>query len=140
MKPGARIPVDGTVYEGAGSVDESMLTGESLPVEKSIGSEVIGGSVSVNGALYVTVTKTGRDTTLSKIIKFVEDAQGHKAPIAKIADKVAGVFVPIVIVISIISAAIWLICGKDISFALKIFTSVWLSPAPVLWVLQHQQL
>ena len=130
VKPGARIPVDGTVYEGAGSVDESMLTGESLPVEKSIGSEVIGGSVSVNGALYVTVTKTGRDTTLSKIIKFVEDAQGHKAPIAKIADKVAGVFVPIVIVISIISAAIWLICGKDISFALKIFTSVLVIACP----------
>ncbi|MBE6892136.1 MAG: copper-translocating P-type ATPase [Ruminococcaceae bacterium] len=130
VKPGARIPVDGIVYDGTGSVDESMLTGESLPVEKNIGSEVIGGSVSVNGALYVTVTKTGEDTTLSKIIKFVEDAQGHKAPIAKIADKVAGVFVPIVITISIISAVIWLICGKDISFALKIFTSVLVIACP----------
>ena len=130
VKPGARIPVDGIVYDGTGSVDESMLTGESLPVEKNIGSEVIGGSVSVNGALYVTVTKTGEDTTLSKIIKFVEDAQGHKAPIAKIADKVAGVFVPIVIAISIISAVIWLICGKDISFALKIFTSVLVIACP----------
>ena len=130
VKPGARIPVDGKVYEGIGNVDESMLTGESLPVEKNIGSEVIGGSVSVNGALYVTVTKTGEDTTLSKIIKFVEDAQGHKAPIAKIADKVAGVFVPIVITIAVISAAIWLICGKDIAFALKIFTSVLVIACP----------
>ncbi len=130
VKPGSRIPVDGTVYDGTGSVDESMLTGESLPVEKSIGSEVIGGSVSVNGALYVTVTKTGSDTTLSKIIKFVEDAQGHKAPIAKIADKVAGVFVPIVIAISVISAVIWLICGKELSFALKIFTSVLVIACP----------
>jgi len=130
VKPGARIPVDGMVYDGMGSVDESMLTGESLPVEKTLGSEVIGGSISVNGALYVKVTKIGKDTTLSKIIKFVEDAQGHKAPIAKIADKVAGVFVPIVIAISILSAVIWLICGKDISFALKIFTSVLVIACP----------
>ncbi len=130
VKPGARIPVDGTVYEGTGSVDESMLTGESLPVEKTVGSEVIGGSVSVNGALYVKVTKTGNDTTLSKIIKFVEDAQGHKAPIAKIADKVAGVFVPIVIAIAVLASVIWLICGKEISFALKIFTSVLVIACP----------
>ena len=130
VKPGARVPVDGFVYDGKGSVDESMLTGESLPVEKALGSEVIGGSISVNGALYVKVTKTGEDTTLSKIIKFVEDAQGHKAPIAKIADKIAGVFVPIVIAIAILSSIIWLICGKEISFALKIFTSVLVIACP----------
>ncbi len=130
VKPGARIPVDGKIYSGSGSVDESMLTGESLPIEKNIGAEVIGGSISVNGAFYVNVTKTGNDTTLAKIIKFVEDAQGRKAPIAKIADKVAGIFVPTVILISIISAIIWLIAGKEISFALKIFTSVLVIACP----------
>ena len=130
VKPGARIPADGIVYNGSGSVNEAMLTGESLPVEKNIGSQVIGGSVSVNGALYVQVTKVGNDTTLSKIIKFVENAQGHKAPIAKIADKVAGVFVPAVIAISILSAVIWLLVGKDIAFALKIFTSVLVIACP----------
>lgn len=130
VKPGARIPLDGEVIEGSGGVDESMLTGESLPVEKAPGSEAIGGSISVNGALSVKITRTGEDTTLSKIIKIVEDAQGKKAPISKIADKVAGVFVPCVIAISILCVAVWLIAGQDISFVLRVFTSVLVIACP----------
>lgn len=130
VKPGAQIPLDGIVKEGKGSADESMLTGESMPVEKNVGDEVIGGSILSNGAIYVTVTATGSDTTLSKIIKFVEDAQGKKAPIAKMADKVAGVFVPIVMSIAAIAAVIWLIAGMEFAFALKIFTSVLVIACP----------
>ena len=87
VKPGARIPLDGVVVKGESSVNEAMLTGESLPVEKAEGSEVIGGSVNENGVLYVKVTRVGEDTTLSRIIRFVEDAQGKKAPISRTADK-----------------------------------------------------
>lgn len=130
VRPGARIPLDGIVSEGESSADESMLTGESMPVAKKPGSEVTGGSVSVDGAIYIKVTRVGKDTTLAKIIKFVEDAQGRKAPIAKTADKVAGVFVPVVMAVSVVSAAIWLISGKDIAFALKIFTSVLVIACP----------
>lgn len=130
VKPGAKIPLDGIVKDGSGGVDESMLTGESLPVEKTVGSEVIGGSISYNGALYVEVTRVGEDTTLSKIIKFVEEAQGKKAPISKIADKVAGVFVPTVIGIAVLASIIWIIAGKDVSFVLRIFTSVLVIACP----------
>ncbi|MGN0148747.1 MAG: heavy metal translocating P-type ATPase [Clostridia bacterium] len=130
VKPGAKIPLDGIVKSGSGGVDESMLTGESLPVEKSEGSEVIGGSISYNGALYVEITRIGEDTTLSKIIKFVEDAQGKKAPISKIADKVAGIFVPSVICIAVLASVIWMAAGKDFSFILRIFTSVLVIACP----------
>ncbi len=130
VKPGSKIPLDGVVIKGSSAVDESMLTGESLPVEKSIDDEVVGGSLNKEGILYIKVTRVGEDTTLSKIIKFVEDAQGKKAPISKIADKVAGVFVPIVIVIAFVSAIIWLLFGKDVSFALNIFTSVLVIACP----------
>jgi Cu+-exporting ATPase len=130
VKPGDKIPVDGIVIKGNSSVDQSMLTGESLPVEKTINDEVVGGSLNKEGILYVKVTRVGEETTLSKIIKFVEDAQGKKAPISKIADKVAGIFVPIVIAIAFISAIIWLLFGKDISFALNIFTSVLVIACP----------
>ena len=88
-----------------------MLTGESLPIEKTEGSLVTGGSINISGVIYVTVTKIGKDTALAKIIKFVEDAQNKKAPISKTADKVAGVFVPVVITIAVIAAAAWLIAG-----------------------------
>lgn len=124
VKHGAKIPLDGIVTEGSGSADEAMLTGESNPVEKHIGSEVIGGSISLGGALYVKVTRVGEDTTLAKIIKFVEDAQNKKAPIARTADKVAGFFVPLLIGIGLIAGIIWFIVNRDFSFALKIFTSV----------------
>ncbi len=124
VKHGAKIPLDGIVTEGTGSADESMLTGESCPVEKEEGSEVIGGSMCLGGAFYVKVTRTGENTTLAKIIKFVEDAQNKKAPIAGAADKVAGVFVPVLIGIGLLAGIIWFIINRDFAFALKIFTSV----------------
>lgn len=130
VKPGAKIPLDGVVTRGESSSDESMLTGESMPVPKTIGSAVTGGSINLNGVIYVKVTRVGGDTALAKIIKFVEDAQNKKAPISKTADKVAGIFVPAVIAIAVISAVIWLIAGKDISFALKVFTSVLVIACP----------
>ena len=130
VKPGESIPLDGKIIKGESSADESMLTGESLPIEKTEGSPVTGGSINISGVIYVTVTKIGKDTALAKIIKFVEDAQNKKAPISKTADKVAGVFVPVVITIAVIAAAAWLIAGKDISFALRVFTSVLVIACP----------
>ena len=130
VKPGESIPLDGKIIKGESSADESMLTGESLPIEKTEGSLVTGGSINISGVIYVTVTKIGKDTALAKIIKFVEDAQNKKAPISKTADKVAGVFVPVVITIAVIAAAVWLIAGKDISFVLRVFTSVLVIACP----------
>lgn len=130
VKPGARIPLDGVVTKGESSVNEAMLTGESLPVEKAEGSEVIGGSVNENGVLYVKVTRVGEDTTLARIIRFVEDAQGKKAPISRTADKVAGIFVPAVIVIAVLAAAVWAVAGKDFAFVLRVFTSVLVIACP----------
>ncbi len=130
VKPGSRIPLDGIVKEGTTSVDESMLTGESIPVEKEQGDTVIGGSMNYQGAIIVEVTHVGTDTTLSKIVKMMEDAQGKKAPISKLADKVAGYFVPVVIGIAFLSAIIWLIAGKDIAFVLTVFVSVLVIACP----------
>ena len=130
IRPGDRIAADGKVVQGESSVNEAMLTGESLPVEKHIGDEVIGGSINQDGALHVSVTRVGSDSTLSKIIQFVEDAQGKKAPISKLADRVAGVFVPVVMAIALIAAILWLIAGQDFSFALRIFTSVLVIACP----------
>lgn len=130
VQAGKSVPLDGIVVKGAGSINEAMLTGESLPVEKQEKSEVIGGSISVSGAIYVEITRKGDDTTLAKIVRFVEDAQGKKAPISKLADRVAGVFVPVVIGIASVSAIIWLILGSELSFALKIFTSVLVIACP----------
>ena len=130
VKPGVKIPLDGVVTEGSTSVDESMLTGESLPVEKTAGSTVTGGSINYNGAVTVRIERVGEDTTLSKIIRFVQEAQGKKAPISKIADKVAGVFVPIVIGIAVVAGVVWALVGKDASFVLRIFTSVLVIACP----------
>lgn len=130
IKPGERIPLDGIVEKGESSADESMLTGESLPVSKSAGSTATGGSVNLSGVLYVKVTKTGKDTVLAGIIRFVEEAQSKKAPISKTADRVAGVFVPVVMTIAVIAAAVWLIAGKEFSFALKVFTDVLVIACP----------
>ena len=130
VKPGARVPADGVVTQGESSVNEAMLTGESLPVEKSAGSEVIGGSVNQNGVLYVRVTRTGEDATLARIIRFVEDAQGKKAPISKTADKVAGVFVPTVIIIALLAAVAWAVAGQPFAFVLRVFTSVLVIACP----------
>ncbi|MCJ7835710.1 heavy metal translocating P-type ATPase [Cuneatibacter sp. NSJ-177] len=131
VKPGARIPLDGVVVSGVSSVDESMLTGESIPVEKKEGDAVIGGSVNFNGAMEVEVTRVGKETTLSKIVQLVEDAQGKKAPISKIADLVAGYFVPAVIAIALVAALAWAILGgKELSFVLTIFVSVLVIACP----------
>ncbi|MFI3207341.1 MAG: copper-translocating P-type ATPase, partial [Clostridia bacterium] len=130
VKAGQSVPLDGFVINGTGTVNESMLTGESMPILKQENSEIIGGSVLISGAVYVKVSKIGEDTTLAKIVKFVEDAQGKKAPISKVADKVAGVFVPVVIAIAFVSAVVWLIVGSEFSFALKIFTSILVIACP----------
>lgn len=130
VRSGAKIPLDGKITEGQGELDESMLTGESLPVLKGVGDSVTGGSLNLNGSLVIEVTHTGEDTTLAKIIKFVEDAGSKKAPISKTADKVAGIFVPAVLFIAFLSAVIWLIAGQNIAFALKVFTSVLVVACP----------
>ena len=130
IKPGMRIPLDGVVTEGNTSVDESMLTGESIPIEKNVNDTVIGGSVNYQGAIIIRVTHIGKETVLSKIIKMMEDAQGKKAPISKLADMVAGYFVPAVMGIAFLAAIIWMITGQDIAFALKIFVSVLVIACP----------
>lgn len=130
VKPGSKVPIDGVVTKGESGVDESMLTGESMPVHKQAGDVLIGGSVNQNGMLYMEVTKIGEDTTLSKIIHFVEDAQGKKAPISKVADRVAGVFVPTVIAIAVAAAVIWAVLGYETAFVLKIFTAVLVIACP----------
>ena len=130
VKPGCKIPLDGVVIRGSSSVDESMLTGESMPVEKTVDTEVIGGTLNQNGILYVRITRVGADTALSRIIKFVEDAQGKKAPISKIADRVAGMFVPFVIAVAVAASLIWLLIGKDSFFVLMVFTSVLVIACP----------
>lgn len=130
VKPGSKVPIDGVVTKGESGVDESMLTGESMPVHKQAGDVLIGGSVNQNGMLYMEVTRVGEDTTLSKIIHFVEDAQGKKAPISKVADQVAGVFVPTVIVIAVAAAVVWAVLGYETAFVLKIFTAVLVIACP----------
>lgn len=130
IKPGNRIPLDGIILDGNTSVDESMLTGESIPVEKAGGDDVIGGSVNYQGAVTVKVTHVGADTTLAKIVKMMEDAQGKKAPISKVADSVAGYFVPTVMGIAIVAAIIWAFLGQDITFILTIFVSVLVIACP----------
>lgn len=130
VKPGEKLPVDGEVIEGSTAIDESMLTGESIPVEKIVGSNVIGASINKTGFIKYKATKVGRDTALSQIIKLVEDAQGSKAPIAKMADVISAYFVPIVIGIAIFSAIAWLIAGETPVFALTIFISVLVIACP----------
>lgn len=130
VKPGEKIPVDGKVLEGMTSVDEAMLTGESIPVEKNPGDNVIGASINKNGTIQYKATKVGKDTALSQIIKLVEEAQGSKAPIAKMADIISGYFVPIVIVIALISSLAWYFGGEDGLFSLTIAISVLVIACP----------
>jgi len=130
VKPGEKMPVDGEVVEGITAVDESMLTGESIPVEKTVGDKIIGASINKNGSIKFTATKVGKDTALSQIIKLVEDAQGSKAPIAKMADIIAGYFVPIVMSLAVLSSLAWFISGKSPVFALTIFISVLVIACP----------
>lgn len=131
VKPGEKVPVDGVVTEGNSTVDESMLTGESIPVSKAVGDEVIGASLNKTGSFILKATKIGKDTALSQIIHLVEQAQGSKAPIAKLADKVSGVFVPIVIGLALVSGLAWYFLGQESwVFALTITISVLVIACP----------
>lgn len=124
VRAGERIPVDGKVRSGNSSVDESMLTGESMPVEKASGAPVYSGTINLNGSLVMIAEKVGEDTALARIIRLVEEAQSSKAPIARLADQVSAVFVPVVMGIALIAAFGWLIAGHTITFALTVFVSV----------------
>ena len=130
VKPGEKLPVDGTVVDGYTSIDESMLTGESMPVEKQVGDKVVGGSINKNGVIKYEAKKVGEDTALAQIIRLVEEAQSSKAPIAKLADIIAGYFIPVVISIAILAATIWLITGQSLVFALTIFITVLVISCP----------
>ncbi|WP_291636083.1 heavy metal translocating P-type ATPase [Clostridium sp.] len=130
VKPGAKMPVDGEVVEGTTSVDESMLTGESMPVEKSIGHKIIGASINKNGAIKFKATKVGKDTALAQIITLVENAQGSKAPIANMADVISSYFVPVVIILALVSSIAWLLAGQSVVFSLTIFISVLVIACP----------
>ena len=130
VKPGARIPADGIIVDGNSSVDESALTGESIPVEKTAGDKIIAASINKNGFLKFRAEKVGSETTLAQIIKLVEDASASKAPIAKLADKIAGVFVPVVMTIALVTAIAWLATGHDFEFALSCAISVLVISCP----------
>lgn len=131
VKPGEKIPVDGKIIEGQSSVDESMLTGESLPVTKKIGDTVIGASLNKTGSFQFAATKVGEDTTLAQIVQLVEEAQGSKVPIAKLADQVSAVFVPIVMILALLAGLAWLIFGHTgLVFALTIMISVLVIACP----------
>jgi P-type Cu+ transporter len=131
VKPGEKVPVDGTIESGSTSIDESMVTGESIPVEKVKGSSVIGGTINKHGSIRFRATKVGEDTTLSQIIRLIEDAQGRKAPIQRFADNVSAYFVPVVIVIALITFSVWyFIMGQTPSFAMITAVSVLVIACP----------
>ena len=130
VKPGGGIPVDGVVVEGSSSVDQSLLTGESIPVEKNIADEVIGGTMNKNGWLKFRATKVGKDTALAQIVTLVEEAQGSKAPVQRMADRVAAYFVPIVLAIGVIAFLAWYLSGSGLIFALTAFVAVVIIACP----------
>lgn len=130
VKSGQSIPVDGKVLTGQTTVDESMLTGESMPVTKMTGDPVVGGSINKNGQVTYEATHVGSDTALAHIVKLVSDAQGSKAPIARLADRISGVFVPVIMTIALLGAIAWLISGQSLAFSLTIFVSVLVIACP----------
>ena len=130
IKPGGSIPVDGIVIEGSTAIDQSSITGESIPVEKNIGDNVVSGTINKNGYFKMKATKVGNDTTLSQIIKLVEEASNSKAPISKLADKVSGIFVPVVITIAVLATIFWLLQGQSFEFALSIGIAVLVISCP----------
>lgn len=130
VRPGERIPADGVVIEGASAVDESMLTGESIPLEKEAGSLVYGGTLNGNGSLTCRGISDGRHTALTRIVKMVEEAASSKAPVARLADTIAGYFVPAVITIAVIAALIWFFVGQEWSFIMTVFVSVLMISCP----------
>ncbi|NTV13160.1 MAG: copper-translocating P-type ATPase [Desulfobulbaceae bacterium] len=131
VRPGDRLPVDGVIVKGTSSIDESMLTGESLPVKKKVGDQVIGATLNANGVLQVRAEKVGQDTVLARIIRMVRDAQGSKAPIANLADRISLYFVPVVMVIALLAGLGWyFLGGAEFSFALRIFVTVMVIACP----------
>ncbi len=130
VKPGAKIPVDGIITTGNTAIDESMLTGESMPIDKKTGDTVYAASINTTGTIKFEATKVGNETALAQIIKLVEEAQGSKAPIAKMADIVSGYFVPIVCIIALVAGLLWFIGTKDLEFSIKIFISVLVIACP----------
>jgi len=130
VRPGEKVPVDGVIAEGRSALDESMLTGESLPVEKSVGDEVIGATLNKTGSFVFRATKVGPDTALAQIVRLVEEAQGSKAPLQRMADQVAGVFVPIVLVVAALTAAGWFIFGPSPVFAVTVAIAVLIIACP----------
>lgn len=130
IKPGSAIPVDGVIVEGNSSIDQASITGESIPVEKNVGDSVISGTMNKNGYFKMKATKIGKDTTLSQIISLVEEAGNSKAPIARLADKVSGVFVPCVITIAILATIFWILQGQSFEFALRIGIAVLVISCP----------
>lgn len=130
VRPGEKIPVDGRIIKGSTSIDESMITGESIPVTKNEGDKVIGGSINKNGSIEFEATEIGKDMVLSQIIRLVEEAQGSKAPISRMADIVAGYFVPAVIFIAVVTGSVWYIGGSGLTTALTFFISVLVIACP----------
>ena len=130
VKPGEKLPVDGEIVEGKTAIEESMLTGESIPVEKSIGDTVFGASINKNGRIIYKATKVGKDTVISQIVKLVKDAQGSKAPIAKTADVIAKYFVPTVIILATLSSIFWGVKGESLEFVMTIFIAVLVIACP----------
>jgi len=130
VRPGERIPVDGRVVEGYSSVDEKMITGEGLPVEKQVGDKVVGGTINRSGLLKIEALKVGADTFLSQIVRLVEEAQVAKAPIQRLADIVSSYFVPAVIIVAVASSILWIMLGQEFTFALKVFISVLIIACP----------
>lgn len=130
VRPGEKVPVDGVIIEGASAVDESMLTGESLPVEKATGDQIIGATINKTGSFVFRATKVGRDTTLAQIMRLVEDAQGSKAPMQRMADTISSYFVPIVLVLAALTFGIWLLFGPSLTFALTALIAVLIIACP----------
>ena len=130
LKPGSSVPVDGEVTEGGGTVDESALTGESMPVEKNVGAQLISASIVKSGAFKIKARRVGDDTTLSQIVELVKNAASSKAPIGRLADKVSGIFVPVVMGIALVTAIVWLACGATFEFALNVAISVLVISCP----------
>lgn len=130
VRPGESIPMDGRIVSGSSAVDESMLTGESLPVDKGIDDSVVMGTLNINGRLLIEATVDNRNTKLAQIVKLIEDAQNDKAPIAKIADEVAAVFVPVVMVISVVAGLLWFFVTGDVEFSLTIFVTILVIACP----------
>jgi Cu+-exporting ATPase len=132
VRPGEKVPVDGEVTEGSSTVDESMLTGESLPVDKRAGDEVIGATINGSGSFLFRATKVGQDTTLAQIVRLVEDAQGSKAPMQRLADQISGIFVPIVLVVAALTFALWMVLGPEpaLSYAITAAVAVLIIACP----------